>query len=214
MTEKQPPTSTDKCINCPHRGRTSQLLAKIAGKSELASGCEGPVRVAHGEIQTRVVYPGEPKPKKSEFNWNSLTGPAYGSDGPERYSRTEWTYEDVCGRENIEPREGEMPAGRAKETVWTNEDGSRHASFIKGDEEQLADRRATLGIMDLLDSVTDMQEAAERGDVEGVQKVQDKIGATGLRLEAVAGRGSETFTDSVLVPDEYIEASSRPELKE
>lgn len=184
MMEKQP--ISEKCINCPNRGRLSKVLAQIAGKSETAPDCEGPVVVSHGVIETRIRKSGEPSLSKKEFDWNSVTGSAFG-DGDVRYSRTDWTRETVCGREPIEPREGEVPYSLSRPT-WTNEDGTRRAAFITGDEESLRDHYGSLEIIGMLNAVSEMQAAEDEGDLSGVQEAQGKIEGYGFRLDATAGR--------------------------
>src|SRR5690606_14074983 len=100
MTEKRSESPFDKCHNCPNMSRIKKMLAKAGGLPELAGDCEGPVNVKHGEIQTYVRRAGDPHPEVIKFKWNSLTGDVYWN-GEERYSRTDWTKEDVCGREEI-----------------------------------------------------------------------------------------------------------------
>lgn len=182
MNERQP--SAELCRNCPNRSRLSKVLARVAGTSELADGCEGMIKVAHGEIQTRVRLPGEPDVTKQEFDWNVLTG---SRDGTRSYSRKEWTTEEVCGREPIEPREGEVPYRRGT-IVWKNADGERRATFITGSEEELAEHYGEMAIMDLMDATIAMEDAEDEGDEEGAQKALDKINQYGFEKPITAGR--------------------------
>lgn len=182
MNERQP--SAEQCRNCPNRGKLSKLLARVAGTSELADGCEGMVKVAHGEIQTHVRLPGEPDVTKEEFDWNVLVG---SRDGTRSYSRKEWTTEEVCGREPIEPRQGEVPHRRG-ELVWKNADGERRAMFIKGDEEELAEHYGQQAMMDLIDAGIAMEDAEDAGDTEAAQQALDKIEQYGFSKPITAGR--------------------------
>lgn len=132
-----------------------------------AEGCEGVVRVSHGNIVTQVVYRDtadgvegyikamHERPPQRE--WTNMTGTSFPDENgihEERYSRTDWKREDVCGREPIEPRKGEVPYDPFDPgLIRVNpETGKRYAAFITGDEKQIKDQRGTLAIMALLDS--------------------------------------------------------------
>ncbi len=187
MSERQPAKSFDHCHNCPNMGRIKKVLAKLGGLPELAEGCEGSVKVSHGEIQTYVRRSGDPDPDKIGFKWNTLVGDAY-YGGEERYSRTDWMTEHVCGRDEIAPREGEVPYGLRGEYVRTNKDGKRVAAFIKGDEKELDEHRGTLAIMDLLHATTEMEDAEDAGDTEGANLALNKINQYGFSKPISAGR--------------------------
>lgn len=183
MNEKQP--SAEKCIDCPNRSKLSKVLARIANKSELAEGCEGFVTVAHGIIQTEIRHPGEPSPKKSEFEWTRMTGSAR-EDGDRRYSRTDWSKEDICGREIIEPREGEVPYRQTDDLIQIAEDGSRHARFISGNAEQIADHDAMLAMCDIIDSAHRIDD--EDSTNEEINEAKQTIASYGLRRVASSHR--------------------------
>lgn len=162
MNEKSP----ELCRNCPNRSKISLIIGKLAGDMPPAEGCEGPVRVSHGNIVTQVVtldtnstiqdYIDAAHARPREGTWNSLTSSVDDETGirEERYSRTDWKREDVCGREPIEPRKGEVPYDPFDPgLIRVNpETGKRYAAFITGDEKQIKDQRGTLAIMALLDS--------------------------------------------------------------
>ncbi|HUO61907.1 MAG TPA: hypothetical protein VMT96_00440 [Candidatus Bathyarchaeia archaeon] len=192
MSETQPTAPFDKCLNCPNLGRIARLFARAGGLEELAPDCEGPVKVHRGVVETRLRYPGDPKIDKKEFDYSRVVGPAYGwnSDRPTRYSKTTWTRETACGRDadSIQPNEGEVPYDPYRERISTNPDSSRHAAFIGGDEEELADVRSVQGVMSMLDAVSEMQIAAKQGHLDGMQAAHDKIEEQGFSLLAVAGR--------------------------
>lgn len=189
MSETEPIIPIEKCFNCPNRGRISRLLVRLVAKERLASQCEGPVSVARGVIETQLRYKGELAPEKSEFNWNRVTGPAWDSDDPRRYSKTSWTTEDVCGREDVGAREGEVPYSLSGAS-WTNEDGSRHAAFTTGDKEQISEHRRMQGIIALLDSTSRLQakDATEDEKADAINKMAEM----GFTLEVSAGRDTPT----------------------
>lgn len=116
-----------------------------------------------------------------------MTGPARDDSGRRRYSKTSWTIETVCGREAIEPREDEVPYDTSK-VFWTNKDGSRHAAFITGDEEQISEHRSSQGIMALLDNVSRLQ--AENATEDEKNNATHNIADMGLTILASAGRGT------------------------
>lgn len=60
MTEKQ--VSSEKCTDCPNRGRIAKLLARATRQSKQADGCEGVIIVSHGQIVTQVRSGDEPSP--------------------------------------------------------------------------------------------------------------------------------------------------------
>lgn len=177
MTERQP--TPEKCDSCPNRGKISKALARVAG-----SNCEGPVTVSHGVIRTYIHQKGESSEIPEEFKGARMVG----DSEEERYSKTDWTSEVVCGLEPIEPREGEVPYSPSRPT-WTNEDGSRYAAFVSGDTESLRDHYAELGVEELLDAVSEVQAAEDANNPLGEQTAHDKIAARGLSLAAVVGRG-------------------------
>ena|GEM_PF-6383000 len=111
-----------------------------------------------------------------------MTGPARDDSGRRRYSKTSWTIETVCGREAIEPREDEVPYDTSK-VFWTNKDGSRHAAFITGDEEQISEHRSSQGIMALLDNVSRLQDEKSNAT--------KNIADMGFTILALAGRDTD-----------------------
>lgn len=164
------------------------MIAHVACVDELEDGCEGPITVSHGQVVTQLRYGNEPSP--SQKTWNSMTGPAlFADDSPRRYSRTDWTRENVCGRDEdqIGPQDGEVPY-RSGVLIKTNKDGSRSAAFVKGSDEDISDIRATHAIIDLLDSVTDIQIAQEEGDAEALKAAEDNIASYGFSEVITAGR--------------------------
>lgn len=195
----------DRCMNCPNLGKISKMLARVGGLPEIADGCEGPVEVSHGQVVTQVRRGNEPSPP--EKTWNVLVGSA-DPRGERRYSRTDWTSEDVCGREEdtIAPREGEVPY-KLGVHIKTNHEGRRVAAFIKGDEEEIREIRGTQAMIELLDSVDDMVDAYNANDIDGMIGVQDSVNAHGLSIGAVAGRGVAP-RGAVLIPDEIIDDRS------
>lgn len=187
MTERL--VAPEKCVNCPNRGRIARLLARAAQQDEVADGCEGSVKVSHGQIVTQVRAGREPSPPQE--TWTSMTGSAT-PGGERRYSRTDWTTEIVCGREPIEPHEGEVPYALGGEFLRTNRDGQRVAAFIKGDENELSDHYGKLGIMELLDAATEMEDAEAVGDTETADKAVEKIRQYGFDKPISAGRRGST----------------------
>lgn len=185
MTERQ--VSSEKCVSCPHRGRISRLLARATRQSQLAEGCEGSVRVSHGQIVTQVRIGGEPSPPQK--TWNSLSS-CRSNDGTETryYRRNDWETEIICGRESVEPREGEVPYALSGESIRTNAAGQRVAAFIKGDEDALSSHYGMLGIMELLDATTEMEDAQDAGDTEGADKALARINQAGFAKPISAGR--------------------------
>jgi len=183
MTERQ--VSTEKCTDCPNRGRVAKLLARTTQQSELAEGCEGSVRVSHGQIITQVRVGKEPSPPQN--TWNSLTSSAM-PGGERRYRRTDWTTETVCGRNPIEPRDGEVPYGLRGDFLRTNDDGQRIAAFIKGNEDELSSHYGTLGMMEVLDATTEMEDAEDADDTEAAEKATEKIRRYGFDKPVSAGR--------------------------
>lgn len=177
MQEKFP----EQCRTCPNRSTLSRAMARIAGKPELVDGCEGMVTVSHGLIETETCRYGEPAPDRSKFNWHTMSG----SDHGKTYTRTIWQTEQICGRESIEPREGEIPFSATRPT-WVAEDGSRHAAFITGEEVALQEHFSVLSIMDLLDATTEMQRAEAEGDADALEAANRKIGVHGFAVAAIA----------------------------
>lgn len=203
MTEKKSSEPFNKCLDCPRNGMIGRFLARTSGLPRLADDCEGPVHVSRGQIVTQLRYGHEPSPPQK--TWNSMTGPVnHEDDRPRRYSRTDWTSEDVCGRdeEKISPHDGEVPYMEGVH-IRTNHDGSRVAAFVKGDQEDISSFRSTHEIMDLLDSADDMVDAFNTGDIDGMQDVQNSVQARGFSIDAIAGRGVMPRR-AVLTPDHII----------
>jgi hypothetical protein len=109
-------------------------------------------------------------------------------DGERRYTRNEWTAEMICGREPIEPREGEVPYGLRGEYLQTLDNGRRVAAFIQGDEEDLRSHYGTLGIMELMDATIEMEDAEDAEDAEAAEKAVEKIRQYGFDKPISAGR--------------------------
>ena len=183
MTENLP--DLERCVKCPNdtRTRIAQYLAEVANKGKSAEGCEGPHNVAHGVVTSVRRFGNEPSPTKDEFDWNSMTGPArYGSDEPRVYSRTEWTTtERLCGREPhvLDPDE-------VLESSRIGKNGQRYTTYIKGSEEDRFNRRAMLGVIDLLDNTSVMQDLNSTPDE--VDEARQNIADMGFTIEASAGR--------------------------
>jgi hypothetical protein len=78
-----------------------------------------------------------------------------------------------------------VPIADVYQNTWP---GSRHAAFLKGDEEQMADHGTQMGIMELLDAVDEMQDAEDEGDIGGEADARNKIAAQGFTVVATAGR--------------------------
>ena len=183
MTERR--MSSEKCANCPNRGRIAKLLARATRQRERAEGCEGVTTVSHGQIVTQIRTGNESSPPQN--TWNSLTASCeYG--GERRYSRTDWATETICGRETIEPRNGEVPFGVDGEFLRIHNDGRRTAAFIKGNEQELADHFGILSTMELLDNVSEMQDAEDNGDIDAARHAQEKIAQKGFEVVATSSR--------------------------
>ena len=183
MAERR--VSSEKCTYCPNRGRIAKLLARVTRQNEVAGDCEGSVKVSRGQIVTQVRTGNEPSPPQK--TWSSMTSSVHYC-GERRYSRTDWTTKTVCGREPIKPHDGEAPYGLHGEFVRTNKDGQRIASFIKGDENELSDHYGMLGIMELLDAATEMEDAEDSGNTETADKALEKIKQYGFDKPISAGR--------------------------
>ncbi len=192
----------DRCMDCPRLGKISKMLARAGGLPQRADDCAGLIEVSHGQVVTQIRHGNEPSPPQK--TWNVLVGSA-DPRGERRYSRTDWTSEEVCGREEdtIVPREGEVPY-KPGVHVKTNHEGRRVAAFIRGDEEEIREIRGTQAMIELLDSVDDMVDAHNANDVDGMISIQDSVNAHGLSIGAVAGRGVNP-QGSVLVPDQVFE---------
>ena len=137
-----------RCPACPDRSCASKVLARL-GRVATPTDCAGPTTVYRGEVTTQIRAEGEPAPPQD--TWNSVTGSIYG--GEQRYSRTDWQTETVCGRDPVEPQEGEVPYPIANgDNTWVGEDGQRYAAFIRGTERGVDDTMAVLAITRMLDS--------------------------------------------------------------
>lgn len=171
------------CTRCPNRGQLSRILARIAGNETQANGCEGVTTVAHGRIITQTRTGGEASPPQRE--WTSMT--SLRETDERRYSRTEWTYETVCGRESIEPGQNEVPYDPS-EPVHIGERGKRIVAFISGSEDDIRIHRSSLAVMRLLDLTTELQIAEAADDAEAVERATHEIGAMGFEKPITAGR--------------------------
>lgn len=157
-------------------------MARIVGDNTLAEGCDGKVRVEHGKVRTVVRGPGEPVPSKREFNWSSMTADRAGG---REYTGITWTHEDVCGRDPIEPRQGEVLYDTNRPIV-TAKDGSRHTAYIEGDDRSIASVRAGQAIMNLIDASYDLEDAENRGDDDGARRAEDIIKSYGFDRPVIA----------------------------
>jgi hypothetical protein len=84
--------------------------------------------------------------------WNSVTGSIYG--GEDRYSRTDWHDETVCGRSTVESQEEEVPYPIAEgDNTWVSKAGQRHVAFISGCGQGVNDALAILAVTTMLDGV-------------------------------------------------------------
>lgn len=171
MNEKSP----ELCRNCPNRTKISLMIGKMAGKTAPVEGCDGVVHVSHGNIVTQVVtldtnggiqaYIDAEHAKPAKNTWNSMTSSQPDENGIEemRYSRTDWKTEEVCGRDEIKPRDGEVPYDPfSPDLIRVNPDGKRYAAFISGDEAQIKDHRGMLATMALLDSTYEDDESVDK----------------------------------------------------
>jgi hypothetical protein len=142
------------------------MIGKMIGETTPAEGCEGVVHVSRGKIVTQVVYTDTTKglqgyidaerAKPAKHTWNSVTSssrPDANGICETRYSRNDWKAEDVCGRDEIKPRDGEYPYDPfTGSLIRVNPDGKRYAAFISGDETQIKDHQGMLAVMRLIDS--------------------------------------------------------------
>lgn len=144
----------------------------MMGELAPVEGCEGVVRVSHGNIVTQVVYTDTTKgiqgyidaerAKPTKHTWNSVTSTSRPDENgmtEAHYSRTDWKAEDVCGKDLVQAHDGEVPYDPFNDELIrvNSETGKRYAAFISGDEEQIKDQRGGMAIMALLDSTYETQ---------------------------------------------------------
>lgn len=178
MTER-PPIS-ELCVNCPNRSKLSRALARLVSNNEVATDCDGRVVITRGDIATFVRRRGETT--RIPFDWSFSSGSASGDC---TYSKITWSTQAKCGRDPLLIGVDEIMLPERGST--RREDGSRRATLISGSPEALRDYLGILGIIDMLDAVSDIQAAERRGDAQAIESAHDKIAAHGFALQAVVG---------------------------
>ena len=140
MNEKLP-TPPELCRTCPRRNMASRIIGKLMGESTPVEGCEGKVAVSHGSIVTQTVFRDTAKgiqgyldaerAKPAKGTWTNMSvSSTPNEDGmiESRYNRTDLKTGDVCGRDPIVARDGEVPFDTfGEELIYVGSDGRRHA---------------------------------------------------------------------------------------